>query len=208
MCVIICRGKNRAKLPKGWLDKAETRNPHGAGAVWWEGGRWHAVRLGEDEQEKLRLLLPRLAKAEAVAFHWRLATSGPRDRSCAHPFRAGSSWIMHNGVLSIPHDPRVESDTAALARALTKLPRRWWEDRDIRRLVQGVLAGDRLLVTDPDRPEFVLLGSWVERQGWHASNSTLWEPPVQRVRLEDLVAGGWVNYGGQLLPAGARLPED
>jgi hypothetical protein len=120
---------------------------------------------------------------------------------------------MHNGVLGIPHDPRVESDTAVLARALAKLPRRWWEDRDSRRLVQGVLAGDRLLVTDPDRPEFILLGSWAERQGWHASNSTLWEPPVQRARLEDLAVGGWgetgwVNYGGQLLPVGARLPED
>lgn len=204
MCLILARDR-RLPLPDWAAALAATRNPDGVGALWHAGGRWHAERLGAGgaHSRRWRRLLRELERVEVVALHWRLATSGPTTAAAAHPHPVRGAdgaayWLMHNGHLAIPHRPD-ESDTAALARALGALPSSWPLDERLRALVEAALAGDRLLVTDPERPVLRLLGRWHDWHGWRASQLACLSPVV--VRPAEEVAWSWVNVGGRILPS-------
>lgn len=96
MCVIIVKDKG-VKMPSmNTLKLAFDHNPNGIGVVSSGGLYWRGLDFNEFKR-KIR----GVSKDESCIIHFRLATHGsPKVGNC-HPFRHGSLFFAHNGVLPV-----------------------------------------------------------------------------------------------------------
>lgn len=107
MCV-LCVVKHGSPLPSRQdLLAMHRANPHGMGFV------SKSLHYKGMNFEKFYNRLQFVPKDEAIIIHFRYATHGSVCAENCHPFRKGSMWFAHNGILDIkPRGNMTDSETA------------------------------------------------------------------------------------------------
>ena len=120
MCVIIVKDNNRM-LEKSSLVTAEEMNEDGLGIIWLDSGEVQHT----DSSDWHQLLTDRPFIA-----HFRYATVGAVNPENTHPYRIGDGpeWLMMNGTIPGLGNTKV-SDTKALAKILSKTPKKKWASK-------------------------------------------------------------------------------
>lgn len=119
MCLIIHRAPDVA-FPHDILESVVQRNGDGFGLMTRDkSGKPLTIRAMADFDTIRSIVKDFDAHPHEIAYHWRMATSGPVDADHAHPFpviddKKRGLWLMHNGVLSA--GTKEASDTAIYIR--------------------------------------------------------------------------------------------
>jgi len=100
-------------------------NSDGAGIAYLKNGEIR-VKKGLMNYKSFSIAVDRIPKKCPIAIHLRLATHGSVSRDNCHPFPVRDHYLMHNGVITAlgKSGKHGESDSAHLARILTRLPER------------------------------------------------------------------------------------
>ena len=96
MCVILIKNKGIEMPSVRELRLAYEHNPHGCGFVSSNGVYWRGMSFDE-LIDKLHCV----GTDDACIIHFRLATHGSHKVSNCHPFKCGSLYFAHNGILPI-----------------------------------------------------------------------------------------------------------
>ena len=107
MCV-ICIVKGGQPLPSREIMRAMYRaNPHGMGFV------SPSVSYKGMDFSRFYNKLVTVPKGENIIIHFRYATHGSVCAKNCHPFKKGTLWFAHNGILDItPEGDMTDSETA------------------------------------------------------------------------------------------------
>jgi hypothetical protein len=183
MCLAIYRpvepGKSIPTIPNAYLDLGMTRHPDGFGVAFVQNGKVVVEKFAPHERKQFRKAFRRVEGLnQPFVAHLRFATSGPRTADMAHPYvytdaGEGEVAVIHNGIISIKHDSKIESDTSAFVRlVLAELPSRWWTQPAMRFLVGQSIGFSKLAVVTP-RDGIVLInesdGTWDASGVWYSS---------------------------------------
>jgi Glutamine amidotransferases class-II len=183
MCLAIYRpvepGMPAPVIPNAYLDAGMERHPDGFGVAFVQNGKVVVEKFAPHERKQFRKAFRRVeGTGQPFVAHLRFATSGPKTADMAHPYvytdsGEGEVAVIHNGIISIKHDPKVESDTRAFVRlVLAELPSRWWTSSAMRFLVAQSIGYSKLAIVTP-RDGVVLInerdGMWDASGVWYSS---------------------------------------
>lgn len=231
MCLAIYRpvepGKPAPVIPNAYLDAGMARHPDGFGVAFARDGKVLVEKFAPHERKQFRKAFRRV-EGTGLPFvaHLRFATSGPKTAAMAHPYvytdaGEGAIAVVHNGIIGIEHDEKVESDTSAFVRlVLAELPSRWWTRAAMRYLVGQSIGYSRLAILTP-HDGVVLInesdGIWDESGVWYSSTykpSPKWTPPSTSYK-SPVYAGkspvgprGWRAAVPATTPDNAYVPDE
>lgn len=182
MC-IICYKPAGAKFPtKNQYKTMFRQNSDGCGFMFRRAGENAVnIRKGFMSYSAFRQALSaeNLTTADAVVFHFRIATHGGVNRAMTQPFPLSAKksaltalsytsdcGIMHNGIISMCNDARKLSDTAQfIAQYMTRLCP---QDKPLRRRFDDVTLnivdaciGSRMLILTADGDAHILGRGWI-----------------------------------------------
>jgi hypothetical protein len=155
------------------------RHPDGFGVAFVQNGKVVVEKFAPSERKQFRKAFRRVEGLnQPFVAHLRFATSGPKTADMAHPYvymdaSEGEVAVIHNRIISIKHDSKVESDTSAFVRlVLADLPSRWWTQPAMRFLVGQAIGYSKLAIVTP-RDGVVLInesdGTWDDSGVWYSS---------------------------------------
>jgi hypothetical protein len=166
MCLIALRTTDGSHIPNHVIDWNHVSNPDGFGLMWRDDGEVKTAKYAPQEFEYFRNKLKALDnhKVEYGA-HWRNATHGATSRELAHPYEYVDAdglpiALMHNGIIDIATTPK-ESDTLAFVeQVLARLHTGWWNQPEMRFLVEQAIGWSRLLLFTPDETVVINDDAW------------------------------------------------
>lgn len=196
MCIIAVISNKQQLLSEKMIRKCWDSNPDGAGFMYTDQEEpWKiVVRKGfMNLQDLLDAWKEYKLKPRTVGYtviHFRIGTSGGKTASMTHPFITynddvdTTQAIAHNGIIDIPHDRAVRSDTAQFAEMIREMTRSvdWVQCDFTRRMVElfvgewnkiVVLTGDRVDIMNEESGELDNMGRWWSNGGWRARKSRL-----------------------------------
>lgn len=192
MCLIIDRPAGMV-IPREHLSKGLHDNPDGWGLMWASGGEvvtrkgltssgfWDAYDAAPPDVR--------------LGVHFRFATHGTVSEENTHPFVTTTGYgVMHNGVISVPHLGKTESDTAAYVGRILGPWLAEYGDQGVSHahLCEPGVRGSRLLIFSPSGAAARVNGAdWVEEATgiWYSNTSyrarNWWEGRWPAVRYAD-----------------------
>lgn len=173
MCLIAYRSDPDTHIPEGVINSNRRMNPDGFGIAYREDDdTTYYLRYGPDQADEFVEKLKEIdASPKVYVAHFRKGTSGANCKELAHPFPytdpvAGTVLVFHNGIIGIPSNGPLESDTSVYVdTVLAKLEPEWWKNSAQKFLVEQTIDGSRLLVMTLDEVVILNEKGWTVRDG-------------------------------------------
>ncbi len=164
MCVIIFKRKGVPLPSRAILRACYAANPHGMGFISSSGKYYRGMNFDD-----LLFGLDRVRKEEECIIHFRIATHGSiRPENC-HPFRSGSIWFAHNGILSVdPEGDMTDSETAFRNILVPVIDRYGIDSEEFDETVNSIIGTSRLAFMVNGRA--YLFGAYYYLNGCYYSN--------------------------------------
>lgn len=186
MCIIIAKpaGTSLDNIKNTWLTISENNNPHGIGLMFSHEGRLRIVKGFEGTAQLMDYLVKNVTDADALAIHYRWATSGLRDAGNCHPFPVvddcelmrstellTSIGVCHNGVIGEYNGKHERySDTMLFIREAIYPVKDRLLVPGVQKMIGAYLKGDRLCVIH-GAGTMTRWGAWTEENGIYFSNT-------------------------------------
>jgi len=176
MCLLIVKTE-KGKVDETSLREAFSSNSDGGGFfvadVGMKKGFFHADEMIDHYNDHSK---------NPMLIHFRLSTSGKTNAKNCHPFKTGSYWMGHNGVLSDYETSKKMSDTAMLAKDLDSLLKENPEllhSHAFVTILKNLIGTDKLAFMDAEG-KFKIIneqnGHW-NSGVWYSNHSYL--PPIR-----------------------------
>ena len=188
MCVIACSPSGVRQPSTYDLVQMWRANPHGAGYMYASGGKVYIHKGFMLLQDFLHAVqMEHFTRADAVVYHFRIATQAGICSEMTHPFPLSSSLemhkaldlccsvgIAHNGIIPLTSDRNEKefSDTSLfIARYITKLirSRSDFNNPDVKKMVSALAGPSRFAMLDGSG-QIQTIGSFVTEKGIMYSN--------------------------------------
>lgn len=140
MCVIIIKRKGVPLPARNILEACHHANPHGMGFVSSSGKYYRGM-----DYKRFLFGLDSVGKEEECIIHFRIATHGSICPENCHPFRSGSVWFAHNGILPILAEGNMtDSETAFRNVLIPAIERFGIESDEFAATVNSIIGTSRL----------------------------------------------------------------
>ncbi|MCK9578540.1 class II glutamine amidotransferase [bacterium] len=214
MCVIIYK-HSKAKLPTSdILTEASKRNPDGIGIAYTTNGK---KKVMIEKGISLDYLLSINKEGEylsnqSVIYHFRIATSGGKEKSHCHPFPLSeklddlssteglfNTVLAHNGRMSSFENNKEYSDSQMfIHKIVSKLSFNDLSSIKIRRLFKAATQGSRFIFLNKNG-NICKFGQWIKEGGLWYSNDTLTKKKTTKLvtayQYDYLDYGCYNDYG-------------
>ena len=187
MCLIVVKPAGAKMPPEAHLRNGDDKNSDGTGVSWWKSGE-NLVHIKKDFKNIEELLLwmrTTITIDDALIVHFRMATSGLKDKGNRHPFPITSNKLLlrqeeltcqmsvaHNGVLSEYSGHKKYSDTQKFILDILSDPavKDNLENPAIQKLLNEFLSRDRLAILNSSGTIW-LFGEYEKEDGIMYSNA-------------------------------------
>lgn len=190
MCIIVYKPKGIAMPSKETLKRCFNINNDGAGYMFIKDNKVHIDKGYSNFEAFYNSLMKDVDKYNSpFVMHFRIGTHGDKSAGNTHPFPVSKNivdltalscdtdvGVAHNGILTLPSKEKsdVYSDTMLFdtnyLALMIKSPR-YYEDKDIITMIDGIIDGDRLAILSNDG-HVELLGDFKEDNGCYYSNGS------------------------------------
>ena len=188
MClIIVCENRN-ASLPDYIFSSAQRKNANGFGITWYEKNKVRVFKSADGNASFKEAFLARqkfASPTRPLIGHLRLATSGSVSMENCHPFKIksalGTHYLYHNGVLSPMYLTEGQSDTAELARVLSKWATddpKGWLQRALEILESVAGGSNRFAIVKPDGSTALVGDFHLDYAGFRLSNRYAYDAPL------------------------------
>lgn len=166
MCILIAKPGNKS-IPKEYLQNGYYNNEDGGGFAvarnskveifkgYFTFSDFYMDYMKETEEQRLPSLV-----------HFRIGTSGSKNKENCHPFRTGNCALGHNGVIYGLGYSKIYSDTALFAQMVDANEKDCpgiIDDPGYRELILEMTKGNKICFLKPDGDFYILgesLGQW------------------------------------------------
>ena len=139
-------------------------NPHGMGFA------SKSVHYKGMNFVKFYTKLQFVPKDENIIIHFRYATHGSIGAKNCHPFKRGSMWFAHNGILDVtPQDDMTDSETAFRNILYPVAKKYGLNSNELRDSVEGIIGYSKFAFLDKEG-NVTLFGRFQEYKGMLCSN--------------------------------------
>lgn len=183
MCIIAIKPSSKAIFDDVTIKEMFSRNPDGAGAMWFENGKVHIQKGFMNITAVLDFVHSRNWGEIPLILHFRIGTAGPNNEMNCHPYPIGRKnalkctctlGMAHNGILSKYNPPfgsEINDTQNFINTILNELPKNFLENTAICKLIESESIGSRLAFLDKNGT-ITRFGNWIEDDGYFYSNTS------------------------------------
>lgn len=191
MCVILVKERGIELPTKGVLESCWKRNPDGAGFMFNDSNKV-VIMKGFMTFEEFYLRLQTAnefyhLKEKGVVIHFRIATSGLKDKGNCHPYPISNDnldlrksfiltelGIAHNGIIrNYNGKDKVLNDTQLFIKndlfELNSLDKEFYKNVIFQSMIERLIDGSRLVFLN-QKGEIIKLGDWFQDGNYYFSN--------------------------------------
>ena len=191
MCVILVKERGIELPTKGVLESCWKRNPDGAGFMFNDSNKV-VIMKGFMTFEEFYLRLQTAnefyhLKEKGVVIHFRIATSGLKDKGNCHPYPISNDsldlrksfittelGIAHNGIIrSYNGKNNILNDTQLFIKndlfELNSLDKKFYKNVIFQSMIERLIDGSRLVFLNK-KGEIIKLGNWFHNGNYYFSN--------------------------------------
>lgn len=191
MCVILVKERGIELPTKGVLESCWKRNPDGAGFMFNNSNKV-VIMKGFMTFEEFYLRLQTAnefyhLKEKGVVIHFRIATSGLKDKGNCHPYPISNDnldlrksfiltelGIAHNGIIrNYNGKDKVLNDTQLFIKndlfELNSLDKEFYKNVIFQSMIERLIDGSRLVFLN-QKGEIIKLGDWFQDGNYYFSN--------------------------------------
>ena len=164
MCVLIVCPAGHSLPSKSDLMAMHRANPHGMGFA------SKSVSYKGMSFETFYNRLQFVPKDENIIIHFRFATHGSVGAKNCHPFKKGSMWFAHNGILDItPRGDMTDSETAFQDILYPTAKEYGIHSEELAWTVSEIIGYSKFAFLDK-RGDVQMFGDFQEYKGYYCSN--------------------------------------
>ena len=210
MCLIVVKPKNIDLPPEWHLRNGDDRNSDGIGVMFWkkDGNEVHIKKDFNNVNELIEWMKTTINKEDILVIHFRMATSGLKDKGNRHPFPVTVNktllrqtelvcqmGVAHNGVLTEYSGHKTYSDTQKFVVDILSDPmvHDHLDNPAIYKLINTFLEKDRLTILDNQGKLFLfgeyevdggrLYSNWGYNYGKYAERATWWDKKGEEIDI-------------------------
>lgn len=184
MCIIAIKPSGKKMFSQATIRNMFRHNPDGAGLMYYEDNKVHCVKGFMTVEDLLNYLKKFDFKETNLVLHFRIGTSGNKDKLNCHPYPVYEEndvefetdlAVAHNGVMR-NYAPGFYSDINDTQNfidcVLSRLDEDFLKDEDKTLLIEELIPNNKLCFLNSHNEVITLGYGWIKENGYIFSNAS------------------------------------